>query len=411
MDRRSTSSRGRHVVFLSWRDTRNPEGGGAERYLEKMARGTGRARRAGSRSSAPPTPRRPPDEVVDGVRFVRRGSKLTRLPPRACGRSRRGGSGDVDVVVDVQNGLPFFTRAGHPHAGRRARPPRAPRAVAGRLPRAHGRVGWWIERRLAPRLYRALPVRRGVAGHPRRAGRRSASTRRPDRRRAQRHRPGRAGTGVGKAPHPDDRGGRPAGAAQAGRARHRRRARAARASYPDLRLHVVGSGWWEAELPRVRRASAAPATRVVFEGHVDEERKHEIYEQSWVLALPSLKEGWGLVGRRGRHAPAPRRSPTASAGGTRESIADGRVRAAGRRPRRVRRRARADAADRRRAARDGSAAGALDMSHRFTWGHAQESFAHVVARCAARRRVDSAGPRRGVNGASPVGRRQLGVVP
>ena len=30
---------GKHVVFLSWRDTRNPEGGGAERYLEKMAEG------------------------------------------------------------------------------------------------------------------------------------------------------------------------------------------------------------------------------------------------------------------------------------------------------------------------------------------------------------------------------------
>jgi hypothetical protein len=30
---------GRHVAFLSWRDSRNPEGGGAERYLEKMAAG------------------------------------------------------------------------------------------------------------------------------------------------------------------------------------------------------------------------------------------------------------------------------------------------------------------------------------------------------------------------------------
>ena len=30
---------GRSVAFFSWRDTRNPEGGGAERYLEKMAAG------------------------------------------------------------------------------------------------------------------------------------------------------------------------------------------------------------------------------------------------------------------------------------------------------------------------------------------------------------------------------------
>ena len=34
---------------------------------------------------------------------------------------------------------------------------------------------------------------------------------------------------------------------------------------------------------------------MVFEGHVDEVRKQEIYERAWLLALPSLKEGWGLV--------------------------------------------------------------------------------------------------------------------
>ena len=61
---------------------------------------------------------------------------------------------------------------------------------------------------------------------------------------------------------------------------------------------------------------------MVFEGHVDEQRKHEVYEQAWVLALPSLKEGWGLVvGEAGMHG-----TPTVayrSAGGTRESIEDG----------------------------------------------------------------------------------------
>jgi hypothetical protein len=30
---------GKQVVFLSWRDTHNPEGGGAELYLEKIAAG------------------------------------------------------------------------------------------------------------------------------------------------------------------------------------------------------------------------------------------------------------------------------------------------------------------------------------------------------------------------------------
>ena len=49
---------------------------------------------------------------------------------------RRGDLGHPDLVVDVQNGLPFFTRLVTRAAGDRAGAPRAPRAVAGGLPRA-----------------------------------------------------------------------------------------------------------------------------------------------------------------------------------------------------------------------------------------------------------------------------------
>ena len=94
-----------------------------------------------------------------------------------------------------------------------------------------------------------------------------------------------------------------------------------RGELPDLRLTVVGSGWWEHELQGVRRAARCAATRVEFTGHVDEVRKQEIYERSWVMALPSLKEGWGLVvGEAAMHG-----TPTVayrSAGGTQESIDD-----------------------------------------------------------------------------------------
>ncbi len=43
---------------------------------------------------------------------------------------------------------------GHPQTRDRPGAPRAPRAVARRLSRVNGQVGWWIERPLAPRLYR-----------------------------------------------------------------------------------------------------------------------------------------------------------------------------------------------------------------------------------------------------------------
>jgi hypothetical protein len=67
---------GRHVAFFSWRDTHNPEGGGAERYLEKMAQGLV-ARGARVTIFCAAHAAAPPEETVDGVRFVRHGSKLT----------------------------------------------------------------------------------------------------------------------------------------------------------------------------------------------------------------------------------------------------------------------------------------------------------------------------------------------
>ena len=139
------------------------------------------------------------------------------------------------------------------------------------------------------------------------------------------------------------------------------------------------------------RASKGAEDLVVFEGHVDEERKHEVYEQAWLLALPSLKEGWGLVvGEAGMH-----RTPTVayrSAGGTRESVADGRSGVL------VDDKAGftdaiamllEDAAERERLGD-----GALEMSHAFTWGHAQRSFALVVLAASRGVRVDAQDPER-----------------
>src|SRR3954462_10369718 len=94
--------------------------------------------------------RAPADEVVNGVRVVRRGSRLS-VYPRALLHVLRHRPG---LVVDVQNGLPFgsslVTRRPvvvlvH-HVHREQWP-----IVFGRL---GGAIGWWVESVLAPRLYR-----------------------------------------------------------------------------------------------------------------------------------------------------------------------------------------------------------------------------------------------------------------
>ena len=137
------------VLLVNWRDTRHPEGGGSERYVERMAR---RARAAWLRRDDPVrrAQNAPADEVVRGVRFRRRGGRLTVYPwaMLAIARSR------PDVIVDVQNGVPFFSRlvarcpvlvlVHHVHREQW-------RAVLGPV---LGRFGWLVESRLAPWLYR-----------------------------------------------------------------------------------------------------------------------------------------------------------------------------------------------------------------------------------------------------------------
>jgi glycosyltransferase involved in cell wall biosynthesis len=360
---------GRHVAFFSWRDTGNPEGGGAERYLEKMAAGLV-ARGATVTIFCVAYAGAAPDETVDGIRFVRRGSKLTVYLLGMWALLRRK-LGRVDVVVDVQNGLPFFTPlvtrkpvvvlVHHVH--------REQWPVV--YPGVTGKVGWWIERWLAPRLYRRhqyVTVSRATRAELRELGvtgprvavvhngtdpvvsvdaRKSANP---------------SICVVGRlVPHKQVEHAIDAAAALVG-------------EFPDLRLRVVGSGWWESELHAYAADQAARGS-VVFEGHVSEVRKQEIYEESWLMALPSLKEGWGLVvGEAAAH-----RTPTvayASAGGTRESIVDGvsgilvgtqaELTAA------------LGALLRDHQGRQILANGALRHSAGFTWGHSQSAFAHVV---------------------------------
>src|SRR6478752_6757791 len=234
---------GRHVVFLSWRDTGNPEGGGAERYLEKVAAGlVERGARVtifcAAYSGAAP------EETVDGIRFVRRGGKLS-VYLQGMRALRRGDLGPVDVVVDVQNGLPFFSRlvTRKPvvvlvhHVHREQWPVVYPGLI--------GRVGWWIERRLAPWLYRReqyVAVSRATRGELRQLGVTGPRV-------AVVHNgtdPARA-VDVSKSPTPT--------IAVVGRLVPHKQvehaidaAIALRAEFPDLRLHVVGGGWWEGNL-------------------------------------------------------------------------------------------------------------------------------------------------------------------
>src|SRR6266542_1875400 len=204
------------VVILNWRDTRNPEGGGSELYVERIAAGLAAQGRPVTMVCAS-WPGAPREEHRDGIRILHRGSRLT-VYLWAALLYLSGRVGPHDVVVDVQNGLPFFSAvyARRPvvvlchHVHREQWRVLFPTPVA--------RLGWWVESRLAPRLYRGCRyvtvsestrqelVGGGVGPH-----------------RAQRHRPAGAGRARRQDAVPLDLRARTAGAPQARRARPRGR--------------------------------------------------------------------------------------------------------------------------------------------------------------------------------------------
>jgi glycosyltransferase involved in cell wall biosynthesis len=278
--------RPRRVVFLNWRDTAHPEGGGSERYVEQVAEGLAATGHDVSILCAAHG-RAPRDEVRRGVRYRRRGGRLTVYPRAIAHLLRRR----AHVVVDVQNGMPFFARltARCPvivlvhHVHREQWPVVLPASLA--------RLGWWLESRLAPRFYRgcqyvtvSLASRRELAA----LGVREADI-----------------EVVHNATDPV-----PALAATTARTPllcvvsrlvpHKRVDHALQAvarlreRWPDLRLVVVGDGYAADDL-RSRAAALGIADRVDFVGYVDEATKHAVLARSWVHLCPSLKEGWGRV--------------------------------------------------------------------------------------------------------------------
>jgi glycosyltransferase involved in cell wall biosynthesis len=315
--RRGTASRRPSVAFLVWRDTSNPEGGGSELFVERVAEhlaGAGwdvtMCTSAHAAAAA--------DEVRNGVRIRRRGGRLSVYPHGlAYLLSRRGRR--TDVVVDVQNGVPFWS-------------PLVRRAPIVNLvhhvhreqwqiifPHRAARFGWWLESWLAPRLYRRHQyVTVSEATRLELTGLGIA-----DDRIAIVHNGidgPRAASSEPKSPTPT--------LCVLGRLVPHKQVEHAldtaatlRRSFPDLRVEVVGEGWWHQTLvEHVHRLDLADA--VTFHGHVAVAERDAILDRSWVLLAPSVKEGWGIAIMEAAAHGVPAIGYR-SAGGVCESIVDG----------------------------------------------------------------------------------------
>lgn len=282
----------RRVHLLSWRDLDDVEAGGSELHAAELARhwaaaGVEVTWRSSFASGHPPVIER------DGYKVIRRAGRYL-VFPRAAIAEITGRHGPSDALLEIWNGMPFFSPLWY----------RGPRAVMlhhvhaemwqmvlGEDNPALARLGDTIERRIAPLVYRrsriitpsasardeivsllGIPAARidvvhnGVGGAFRPGGE--------------------------KSPHPS--------IVAVGRLvpvkRHHlliEAARVARTTVPDLTLTIVGEGYERERLDALIHDLGAEAwVRLV--GRVDEPTLVRLYQEAWVAASASAREGWGL---------------------------------------------------------------------------------------------------------------------
>lgn len=280
----------RHVHSFSWRDLDDDEAGGSEVHHDHVfSRWAAAGLDISHRSSTIAGPR---TLQRNGYRVTQRGSRYTVFPRALCAEILRR-TGPRDAVVEIWNGVPWFSPVWH----------RGPQVtwlhhVHGpmwdqSLPRPLAPLGRALESRLAPRFYRDHPVitlapasrdelvhlgfpSRNVKVVP--PGVEPAFCPAPQ---------------VSEADHPL--------VIATGRLSPVKRfhlvleaMRDVRRSIPDAELVIVGEGperplleAWIAD--HDARSWARLAGRVPFDELID------LYRRSWLVASASLAEGWGMT--------------------------------------------------------------------------------------------------------------------
>lgn len=281
---------GRRVLLLNWRDRAHPRAGGAEVYVHEVA-----VRLAAAGADVTLFTARHPgaaaEEVLDGVRVVRAGGTLG-VYVRAAQHllTHR----QYDVVLDFQNGIPFFAPLFTP----------ARTAVLLVVHHVHqeqfslhypwpaDRVGRWLEGPASRRAYGRRPV---VAVSP--------STRTDVRRRLRLRGPLHVvpnGLVPPAGPRVRTRAVEPRIAVVSRLVSHKRfdllldALPELRGRWPHLRVDVAGDGPERAALEaRAQRLGLQGV--VTFHGFVSAEQRQRLLRSAWLTTSPSQAEGWGLT--------------------------------------------------------------------------------------------------------------------
>ncbi|MDQ1468411.1 MAG: hypothetical protein QOH10_2826 [Actinomycetota bacterium] len=278
------------VSVLAWRDLDDPEAGGSEVHASKVAALWGQAGiEVTMRTSH--APGYPTVSWRDGYRVIRKGGRYL-VFPRAAFSEMMGWHGASDALVEIWNGMPFFSPAWA----------RRPRVVwlhhvhdtmwEMTLPPRLARLGRTVEYHVAPPLYR----RTQIITLSESSKRELVSKLHFKSKRIHVVPPGidaRFSPGGRKSPTPL--------VVAVGRLVPVKRFRALvdalagiKARHPALRAIIIGDGY-EREMLEARISELGAGTWIALPGHVDDATLLEAYRRAWVLASASAHEGWGMT--------------------------------------------------------------------------------------------------------------------
>ena len=279
----------RRVTMLAWRDLDDPEAGGSEIHASTVAKTWAEAGvEVTMRTSY--AAGHPQVAVRDGYRVIRKAGRYL-VFPRAMISQRAGWHGRSDGLVEIWNGMPFFSPVWatgprivflhHHHA----------EMWDMTLPPRLARIGRLVESRLAPPMYRrtnivtlsdtakgelvdemGLPAERITVVRP------------------------------GIDPQFSPGGGRAATPliVAVGRLVPVKRfdllidvLAELRGRHPELEAVIVGEGYLREELEAQRHELGADSW-IHLPGRVTDDELISLYRQAWVVASTSAREGWGM---------------------------------------------------------------------------------------------------------------------
>ncbi|MFN0157669.1 MAG: glycosyltransferase family 4 protein [Bacteroidota bacterium] len=290
---KKASSGAMNILVINWQDITNPLGGGAEVHLHQIfSRIAAKGHKVTLLCSW--FPGAPPEETIDGIQIVRRGSRdlFNFQVPSAYRQLRK--RQQFDVVVDDLNKIPFFTPlfvkeplVGIAHHLFDTSIFRETNALVASYVYAAERLGLAVYRQSGmPFMVVSPSTQQEFMKHGFTLDRLPLAFNCVDHGRYKQ-------TGVPKSQTPL--------VGYFGRLKkyksvdHLLQALPLVLKHvPELRLVVMGEGDDKPRLEGIARELGI-ADRVEFTGFVSEEKKVEMLQRMWVKVTTSSKEGWGLT--------------------------------------------------------------------------------------------------------------------